>query len=88
MPVHRVIETAGPEEFRLDQLIRETLQDGEERREVVTDPEARYLGARLEERTLLPDDGARIGEIRLEEWRAQVASLIGRPPRQEFLLSR
>lgn len=64
MPVHRVIEAAGPEEFRLDQIIRETLQDGEDRRQVIADPEARYLGAHLEERTLLPEEGARVGEIR------------------------
>ena len=82
-PLNRMIEAAGPEEFRLDELIRDWLGDREQPREVIADPEARYFGALLKERTLVPDDGARQGEIRLEEWRAEVASLIGRPPRQE-----
>lgn len=81
-PVNRVIETAGPEEFRLDELIRQVLSDGEDPREVITDPEARYFGALLKEYTLVPGDGARRGEIRLDEWRAQLASLAGKPPRQ------
>src|SRR5262249_52432201 len=72
-PTNRVIEATGPEEFRLDELIRELLVDGEAAREVIADPEARYFGARLFEDTLLPGDGARRGEIRLDEWRAQLA---------------
>lgn len=35
------------------------------------DPEAGYLGAELHERTLLPGDGARVGEIRFRDWLAQ-----------------
>jgi uncharacterized protein YbjT (DUF2867 family) len=84
-PLNRVIEAAGPEEFRLDELMRDWVGDREQPREVIADPEARYFGALLKERTLVPDDGARQGEIRLDEWRAEVASLTGRPPRQEFI---
>lgn len=84
-PLNRVIETAGPQEFRLDELIRDWLGDREQPREVITDPEARYFGALLKERTLVPGDGARQGEVRLDEWRAEVASLTGKPPRQEFV---
>jgi uncharacterized protein YbjT (DUF2867 family) len=81
-PLNRMIETSGPEEFRLDDLIRKLLGDGENPREVITDPEARYFGALLTEYTLVPGDDVRQGEIRLDEWRAQVASLAGKPPRQ------
>jgi uncharacterized protein YbjT (DUF2867 family) len=81
-PLYRVIETAGPEEFRLDGLVRELLADRDDPRQVITDPAARYFGALLGENTLVPDDGARQGEIRFDEWRAQVASLTGKPPRQ------
>jgi hypothetical protein len=35
---------------------------------VVPDPEARYFGAVLGERSLLPGDGAVLGEIRFEDW--------------------
>jgi hypothetical protein len=37
-------------------------------RQVVTDPEARYFGARVEERSLVPLGDARLGRIGLDEW--------------------
>lgn len=88
MPVNRVVEWAGPQEFRLDRLVLQALRDRDDLREVIADPDARYFGARIEERTLLPGDGVRLGEIRLDEWRAEVDSLTGRPPRQEFVFTR
>ena len=39
--------------------------------EVVADPNALYSGARLSERTLVPEDDAKLGEIRFEDWLAQ-----------------
>jgi hypothetical protein len=35
---------------------------------VIADPRARYYGAQLEERTLVPDANATIGETRFEDW--------------------
>jgi hypothetical protein len=35
---------------------------------VVSDPHVRYFGAELGERSLVPGDGARLGETRFEEW--------------------
>lgn len=86
-PVNQMIEVAGPQEFRLDELARDGLHGRGDPREVITDPAARYYGALLKERTLVPGDGVRLGEIRLDEWRAEVASLTGRPPRQEFIFT-
>ena len=37
-------------------------------REVVADPQARYFGALLGERTLVPGDGALLFETRFEDW--------------------
>jgi len=37
-------------------------------REVVRDPEARYYGGRVEERSLVPLGEARLGRIGLDEW--------------------
>jgi hypothetical protein len=37
-------------------------------REVVNDPEARYWGGRVEERSLVPLGEARLGHIGLDEW--------------------
>jgi len=67
-PVNGVIEIAGPLPHRLDEVVREYLDLRGDPREVVTDPTARYSGVGLGERTLLPDDGATLGVIRLEDW--------------------
>jgi hypothetical protein len=51
-------------------------------REVVRDPEARYWGGRVEERSLVPLGEARLGRIGFDEWlrRSQGTSLIPHPP--------
>src|SRR5687768_5685563 len=72
-PVNGVVEVAGPEQFRLDELIREGLSARQDPREVVSDPRARYFGATLGVRTLMPADGARLGEVRFQEWLNQPA---------------
>jgi uncharacterized protein YbjT (DUF2867 family) len=69
-PVNGIVEVGGPEQFRLDEMIRETLKAKQDPREVVTDRGARYFGAMLGERTLVPGDGARLGEVRFQEWLA------------------
>ena len=73
-PVNGTIEIAGPEAFRLDELIRRRLAQLNDTREVVTDPEARYSGAKLDERTLVPGEGARLGPTRFETWVTQPAA--------------
>ena len=67
-PVNGIVEVAGPEQFRLDELIRQDLRARKDPRDVVADPQARYFGAMLSERTLVPGDGARLGETRFEDW--------------------
>jgi uncharacterized protein YbjT (DUF2867 family) len=67
-PVNGIVEIAGPEQVRLDELIREGLKARQDPREVVADPQSRYFGAMLSERTLVPADNARLGEIRFQEW--------------------
>ncbi|MCC6177115.1 MAG: SDR family oxidoreductase [Chloroflexi bacterium] len=67
-PIHGTIEVAGPEQFRLDELIRMALSARHSQLEVITDPHARYFGAQLDERALLPGDGALLSETRFEDW--------------------
>lgn len=62
------IEIAGPEAFGMDEFIRRGLKFREDPRTVVRDDDAPYYGAKIEERTLIPLDGAQIFETRLEEW--------------------
>ena len=67
-PANGIVETGGPEQFRLDALVRGALRARQDAREVIADPEARYFGARLGERTLLPGDDALLGQVTLDEW--------------------
>jgi hypothetical protein len=67
-----------PEHFRLDELVRQALAARKDPREVVADPHALYYGVELSESTLLPGDGARLGETRFETWLNQPADQI--PP--------
>jgi uncharacterized protein YbjT (DUF2867 family) len=64
-PLNGVVEIAGPDRFRLDELIRERL--GAPHR-VVTDPHAAYFGITPGERTLLPASGAQIAQTRFRDW--------------------
>ena len=73
-PADGIVEIAGPERFRLDELVARVLEARNDAREVIADPEGRYFGIRPGERTLLPGDEARIGRTRFEEWSAQPAA--------------
>ena len=67
-PLNGTVEVAGPQQFRFDELIRKGLGARNDPREVVVDPHARYFGAELGERSLIPAGDARLGEIRFEVW--------------------
>ena len=67
-PINGIVEIAGPEQFRLDELIRRGLDELQDPRDVIADPHARYFGAELNERTLVPGDDASLAETRFEDW--------------------
>jgi len=71
-PVKGTIEVGGPEKFRLDELARRYLASQKDPREVVPDPHASYYGVAVSERTLVPEDDARLGETRFETWLNQL----------------
>lgn len=73
-PANGIIEVAGPEQMRLDALIRWGLEVKKDARTVVADPTARYYGALLGERTLVPEGPVQLGNIRFEEWLARQAA--------------
>jgi uncharacterized protein YbjT (DUF2867 family) len=75
-PANATVEIAGPEPFRLDELVRQRLASLNDSREVVADANALYSGARIGERTLLPGSGAQLGKTRFETWLTQPASQI------------
>lgn len=73
-PVNGTVEIGGPEKFRLDEFIRRALAAHRDPREVIADPQARYYGIEVKERTLVPEDDAKLGKIRFEDWLAQAAA--------------
>jgi uncharacterized protein YbjT (DUF2867 family) len=74
-PVNGVVEIGGPEQFRLNELVRRRLATLKDPREVIADPQARYAGAEVDERTLLPGKDARLGETRFDTWVTQSAAV-------------
>jgi uncharacterized protein YbjT (DUF2867 family) len=77
-PVNGIVEIGGPEQFRIDDLVRRRLAWLKDPREVIADPNALYSGAKLSERTLVPGNNARLGETRFETWLTQPAAQIPR----------
>jgi len=77
-PANGTVEIGGPEQFRLDELVRQRLASLKDPRQVVADPNARYSGARISERTLVPGSNARLGETRFATWANQSGAPISR----------
>ena len=67
-PLNGTVEIAGPERFRLDELIRRDLAARKDPREVITDPQGRYYGIKVTENALIPGDAAQLGEAHFEDW--------------------
>ena len=67
-PRSGIVEIAGPERAPLNDIIARYLKAVGDPREVVSDPEARYWGGRVEEHSLVPLGEARLGRIGLDEW--------------------
>jgi len=67
-PRHGILEIAGPERAPFNEIVARYLKAVGDRRQVVSDSEARYYGGRVEERSLVPLGEARLGRIGLDEW--------------------
>ncbi len=67
-PAHDTIEVAGPDPFRLDDLVRRFLAASRHARPVVADPEALYFGAPLGVQTLIAGATPRFGHTDFDQW--------------------
>src|SRR5688500_565578 len=67
-PHNGIIEIAGPERAPFNEIIAHYLKAVGDPREGVREPEARYLGGRVEERSLVPLGEGRLGRIGFDEW--------------------
>ena len=75
-PRNGIVEIAGPERAPFNELVARYLKAVGDPRQVVRDPEARYFGGRVEEKSLVPLGEARLGRIGVDEWlrRSQAAA--------------
>ena len=67
-PLVGTIEIGGPEQFRFDEIVRTHLAAHGDTRTVIADPHARYFNTELDERSLVPGDGARLLHTTYDEW--------------------
>jgi uncharacterized protein YbjT (DUF2867 family) len=73
-PLNGRLEIAGPDRLRFDEVILRRLQARNDSRQVIADPQAPYFGAVPSEQSLVPLNGAQLGEIRFEDWLARTAA--------------
>lgn len=73
-PINGIVELAGPERFRLDDLVRQFLTAKGDPRHVVTDVHAPYYGIEVGERSLIPADNPRVGTTRFADWLSHSAT--------------
>ena len=66
--MNRIVEIAGPEALGIDEAVRRYLTATGDARRVITDANAPYYGVKVSERSLTPDNAARLGPTRLEDW--------------------
>src|SRR5258708_7823330 len=75
-PQNGIVEIAGPVRAPFCEIVASYLKAVGDPREVVSDPEARYFGGRVDEHSLVPLGEARLGRIGFDEWlrRSQAAA--------------
>jgi uncharacterized protein YbjT (DUF2867 family) len=67
-PVNGMIEVAGPDQIRQDELVRQYLSATKDSRKVATDEKAGYFGIAVNDESLVPGDGARLGPTHYKDW--------------------
>src|SRR5262249_30749045 len=67
-PVNRMVELAGPETIRQDELVRRYLAASKDLQKVITDVKARYYGAELNDQSLTPGENPMVGTTRFDDW--------------------
>jgi uncharacterized protein YbjT (DUF2867 family) len=67
-PENGIVDLAGPDRFRFDELIRQFLSANHDTREIVTDSQAHYFGAKLDDQSLVPLGNSHLGSTRFEDW--------------------
>ncbi|KQY14299.1 NmrA family transcriptional regulator [Rhizobium sp. Root73] len=67
-PTNGIVEIAGPESIRIADAVTKYLRQIGDSREIVVDGNTPYFGAVLDDRTLMPSAGVRVGTTAFSEW--------------------
>jgi uncharacterized protein YbjT (DUF2867 family) len=71
-PVNGTIEIGGPDKFHMDEIVAATLKHDGDARKVVMDPDALYYGIKIDDGSLVPGPGARLGATKFDWWLTHV----------------
>ena len=69
-PMNGMIEVAGPDQLRQDELVRKFLSATRDSQEVITDDSAGYFGIKVNDQSLVPGpgDNPRLGSTHYDDW--------------------
>jgi uncharacterized protein YbjT (DUF2867 family) len=67
-PANGLIEVAGPDQIRQDELVRQYLTATGDPRKVVTDDKPLYFGIAVNDQSLVPGANPRVGKVHFKEW--------------------
>lgn len=67
-PENNTIEIAGPVAMPMYEFIRYYMSSLEDPRQLIADEEATYLGAHLDDESLMPGPGSFLGTLKYEDW--------------------
>jgi uncharacterized protein YbjT (DUF2867 family) len=70
-PVNGIFEVGGPEALPMAEFVGRFLAATGDTRTVIADPQARYFGTALDDRSLNPGDSPRVGPTRFQDWLAR-----------------
>jgi uncharacterized protein YbjT (DUF2867 family) len=73
-PVNGMIEAAGPDQIRQDELVRQYLTATGDARKVITDDKPRYFGIEVNDQSLVPGANPRVGPTHFKDWLSHSAS--------------
>lgn len=67
-PLNGMMEIGGPDKVRLSEIVARFLKVTNDPRRVVADPRAKYFGVELDDNSLVPGAGARLGKTHYDDW--------------------
>ena len=73
-PINGMIEVAGPDRIRQDELVRQYLSATGDPRKVITDAHAGYFGIEVNDQSLVPGANPRLAPTHFKDWLSQSAA--------------